>query len=56
MLEDINGLWFGGEDEFTATSGGIISLEIVEVITESQTEAIVTTIGAALVILTSFSG
>ena len=54
MLEDINGLWFGGEDEFTATSGGIISLEIVEVITESQTEAIVTTIGAALVILTIF--
>ncbi|MDE2668142.1 MAG: MMPL family transporter [Chloroflexota bacterium] len=54
MLEDINGLWFGGEDEFTATSGSIISLEIVEVITESQTEAIVTTIGAALVILTIF--
>ena len=54
MLEDINGLWFGGEDEFTATSASIISLEIVEVITESQTEAIVTTIGAALVILTIF--
>ena len=54
MLEDVNGLWFGGEDEFTATSGSIISLEIVEVITESQTEAIVTTIGAALVILTIF--
>ena len=54
MLEDINGLWFGGEDEFTATSGGIISLEIVEVITEGQTEAIVTTIAAALVILTLF--
>ena len=54
MLEDINGLWFGGEDEFTATSGGIISLEIAEVITESQTEAIVTTIAAALVILTIF--
>ncbi len=54
MLEDINGLWFGGEDEFTATSGGIISLEIVEVITEGQTEAIVTTIAAALVILTIF--
>ena len=54
MLEDINGLWFGAEDEFTATSGAIISLEIVEVITESQTEAIVTTIAAALVILTIF--
>ncbi len=54
MLEDINGLWFGGEEEFTATSGGIISLEIVEVITEGQTEAIVTTIAAALVILTIF--
>ncbi|MXX17920.1 MAG: MMPL family transporter, partial [Dehalococcoidia bacterium] len=54
MLEDINGLWFGGEDEFTATSQGIISLEIVDVIQESQTEAIVTTIGAALVILTIF--
>ena len=54
MLEDINGLWFGGEEEFTATSGGIVSLEIVEVIQESQTEAIVTTIGAALVILTIF--
>jgi len=54
MLEDINGLWFGGEDEFTATSQSIISLEIVDVIQESQTEAIVTTIGAALVILTIF--
>ncbi len=54
MLEDINGLWFGAEDEFTATSGATISLEIVEVITESQTEAIVTTIAAALVILTIF--
>ncbi|MXW25150.1 MAG: MMPL family transporter [Dehalococcoidia bacterium] len=54
MLEDINGLWFGAEDEFTATSGAIISLEIVDVITESQTEAIVTTIAAALVILTIF--
>ena len=54
MLEDIDGLWFGGEEEFTATSGGIISLEIVEVITEGQTEAIVTTIAAALVILTIF--
>ena len=54
MLEDINGLWFGADDEFTATSGATISLEIVEVITESQTEAIVTTIAAALVILTIF--
>ncbi len=54
MLKDVNGLWFGAEDEFTATSGAIISLEIVDVITESQTEAIVTTIAAALVILTIF--
>ena len=54
MLEDINGLWFGEADEFTATSGSITSLAIVDVIQESQSEAIVTTIAAALVILTIF--
>ena len=54
MLDDLNGLWFGERDEFTATSKSIVSLEIVDVIQESQSGAIVTTVAAALVILTIF--
>ncbi len=54
MLDDVNSLWFGSDEEFTATSGSITSLEIVNVIQESQSEAIVTTVAAALVILTIF--
>ena len=54
MLDDVNGLWFGAGEQFTATSRSITSLEIVKVIQESQATAIVTTVVAALVILTIF--
>ena len=54
MLGDINGLWFGNDEEFTATSGGIVSLEIANTITDSQTRSIVTTIVVALAILVAF--
>ena len=54
MLNDINGLWFGKDTEFTATSGNIVGLEIASTITDSQTQSIVTTIAVALVILVVF--
>ena len=54
MLGDINALWFGNDEEFTATSGGIVSLEISNSITENQTRSIITTIVVALVILVVF--
>ena len=54
MRDDINGLWFGKDEEFTATSGDIVSLTIANTITESQTRSIVTTIAVALAILVIF--
>ena len=54
MLADINGLWFGADDEFTATSDAIVSLEIADTITEGQTQSIITTIVVALIILVVF--
>ena len=54
MLGDINGLWFGTDSEFAATSSDIVSLEIANTITDSQTQAIVTTIAVALAILIVF--
>ena len=54
MVDDIEALWFGDDDEITATSGEIIGLEVVAAMTDSQTAAIATTVIAALVILTLF--
>ena len=51
---DIEGLWFGDDDSITATSGSIISVTVVDAITERQTEAIATTIAAALAVLAIF--
>ncbi|MCY4390837.1 MAG: MMPL family transporter [Chloroflexi bacterium] len=54
MVEDIKGLWFGDDDEIRTTSQDVITLAVTEEITERQTEAIATTIAAALAVLTIF--
>ena len=54
MVEDIYALWFGDEEEITATSGEVVGLEVVNAMTDSQTAAIATTILAALIILCFF--
>ena len=54
MVDDIEGLWFGDDEEVTASSGEIIGLEVVGAMTDSQTAAIATTVIAAMVILTLF--
>lgn len=54
MIEDIEGLWYGDRDQITVTSGDIISLEVTDAMTESQTGSIVITILAALIVLMLF--
>ena len=54
MVEDIEGLWFGDDDAITATSQDIITLTVTDEVTNGQTEAVVTTVAAALGILTIF--
>ena len=51
---DLEALWFGDDEAITATSGSIISITVVNAITERQTEAIVTTVIAALAVLSLF--
>ena len=54
MLDDINGLWFGKDDGFTATSRSIVGLEIANTITQSQALSVLTTLAVALIILVLF--
>ncbi len=54
MVADIEGLWFGDDEELTTTSGEVVGLEVVNAMTDSQTTSIVTTIVAALIILCLF--
>ena len=54
MVRDVEGLWFGPDEQVTATSGEVIGLEVVTAMTDSQTTSIMTTILAALVILSLF--
>ena len=54
LQEEIEALWFGDDDLLTATSGSIISVTVTDSITERQTEAISTTIVAALTVLAIF--
>ena len=54
MVDDIQGLWFGREEEITATSDEVVGLEVVNAMTSSQTASIATTILAALIILCLF--
>ena len=54
IQEEIEGLWFGDDEALTATSESIISVTVTDSITERQTEAITTTILAALTVLAVF--
>ena len=54
MVADIEGLWFGRDEEIVATSNEIVGLEVVDAMTSSQTAAIATTVIAALIILSLF--
>ena len=54
LQEDIEALWFGDDDAITATSLSIIPVTVTDSITDRQTEAISTTIVAALSVLASF--
>ena len=51
---EIEGLWQGADDTLTATSEGIVGITVTGSITERQTEAITTTILAALTVLAVF--
>ena len=54
IQSDIEALWFGDDAAITATSESIISVTVTDSITERQTEAITTTILAALTVLAVF--
>ena len=54
IQEDIEALWFGEDDDITATSETIISITVTDEIKDRQTEAISTTIAVALGILIIF--
>ncbi|MBT8213966.1 MAG: MMPL family transporter, partial [Acidimicrobiia bacterium] len=54
MVEDVEGLWYGDRTQITVTSGDIISLEVTDAMTETQTGAIAITIVAALIVLMLF--
>ena len=54
MMEDVNGLWFGDDEEIVMTSDDIITLTTSSEIADQQTQAIIATILAALCVLTVF--
>lgn len=54
MVDDLEGLWFGPEEDLTVTSNDVVGLDVVNAMTESQTESIITTMMAALIILALF--
>ena len=54
IQENIEALWSGDDDAITATSESILSVEVTDQITDRQTEAISTTVAAALGILALF--
>ena len=54
MVADVEGLWFGNDEEMTPTSGEIVGLEVVGAMTDSQTSSILATVMAALIILVIF--
>ena len=54
LQEELDQLWLGDDDNLTATSSSIISFAVSNAITEQQTEAISTTLAAALTVLALF--
>ena len=54
LQQELEELWAGDDDAITATSESIISITVTDSITERQTEAIATTVAAALTVLAVF--
>ena len=54
LFSDVDGLWFGEDDEITPLANEIISLEVTDSLTDSQGTSILLTIVAALVVLVLF--
>ena len=54
MAEETEKLWLGHDREITLMSQSIVSIEVSNAVTESQRQAIITTIAAALGILVFF--
>lgn len=54
LFADVDGLWFGDDEEITPIASEITSLEVTDSLTESQATSIALTIVAALVVLVLF--
>ncbi len=54
LFADVDGLWFGDDEDITPIANEITSLEVTDSLTSSQATSIVLTIVAALVVLTLF--
>ena len=54
LQREVEGLWEGDDSVITATSESIISFAVTDAIRDRQTEAIATTIAAALIVLAIF--
>ena len=54
LQEEVEQVWFGGDDAITVTSESVTSVTLTEEMTGSQTQAIVTAVAAALGILSVF--
>ena len=54
LQQELEELWSGEDDNITATSESIISITVTDSVTERQTEAIATTVAAALTVLAVF--
>ena len=54
LQEEVEAIWFGDDDAITVTSESVTSVTLTEEMTSSQTQAIITTIAAAIGILLVF--
>ena len=54
LFADVDGLWFGDDEDITPIANEITALEVTDSLTSSQATSIVLTIVAALVVLTLF--
>ena len=54
LFADVDGLWFGNDEDITPVASEITSLEITDSLIDSQTSAIALTIVAALIVLVLF--
>ena len=56
MVDDVEGLWFGDDDQITLTSGDVLALVVTEAMAETQTVTIAITVISALIVLMLFFG